>query len=32
VRERGVREDDLTAALVRMREDKMSTLDEQIAG
>ena len=31
VRERGVREDDLTAALVRMREDEMSTLDEQRA-
>lgn len=31
VRERGVSEGDLSAALVRMREDKMSTLDEQRA-
>lgn len=29
VRERGVSEEDLSAALARMREDKMSTLDEQ---
>lgn len=29
VRERGVSEEDLTAALMRMREDRMSTLDEQ---
>ena len=29
VRERGVSEGDLSAALVRMREDKSSTLDEQ---
>lgn len=31
VRERGVSEDDLAAALDRMKEDKMSTLDEQRA-
>lgn len=31
VRERGVGEEDLAAALVRMREDKMSTLEEQKA-
>ena len=31
VRERGVGEEDLAAALARMREDKMSTLDEQKA-
>ncbi len=31
VRERGVSEGDLSAALVRMREDKSSTLDEQRA-
>ncbi len=31
VRERGVSEADLSAALVRMREDKSSTLDEQRA-
>ncbi len=31
VRERGVSEEDLSAALVRMREDKSSTLDEQRA-
>ena len=30
-RERGVSEEDLAAALVRRREDKMSTLDEQRA-
>jgi tRNA (cmo5U34)-methyltransferase len=29
VRERGVSEEDLAAALMRMREDRMSTLDEQ---
>ena len=29
VRERGISEEDLSAALGRMREDKMSTLDEQ---
>jgi tRNA (cmo5U34)-methyltransferase len=31
VRERGVDEEELAAALARMREDKMSTLDEQRA-
>jgi tRNA (cmo5U34)-methyltransferase len=31
VRERGVDEVDLATALVRMREDKMSTLEEQMA-
>ena len=31
VRERGVDEEDLATALVRMREDKMSTLEEQMA-
>ena len=31
VRERGVGEEDLATALVRMREDKMSTLEEQEA-
>lgn len=31
VREKGVGEDDLCAALARMKEDKMSTLDEQEA-
>ena len=31
VRERGVGEEDLAAALVRMREDKASTLEEQTA-
>jgi tRNA (cmo5U34)-methyltransferase len=31
VRERGVGEEDLAAALVRMREDKPSTLEEQKA-